>query len=67
MSELDKEWQTLTIAFELTLKVTKKYDLLMSDEAPWKEKQVDANLTAGEYQFEGLKLPVKLQLLRQHD
>jgi hypothetical protein len=50
---------------EITLKVTKKCDLLKKDKARWKEEQVDANLTAQGYQFHGLKLPAKLQLLRQ--
>jgi hypothetical protein len=65
MSELDKELRTRNIAFKLTLKVTKKWDLLKTDEARWEEEQVDANLTARGYQFHGLKLPAKLQLIRQ--
>jgi hypothetical protein len=52
MSELDKELQTWNVAFELTLKVTKK-------------EQADADLTARGYQFHGLKLAAKRQLLRQ--
>ena len=65
MSELDKELRTWNVAFELTLKVTKKCDLLKRDEARPQEEQVDAELTARGYQFHGLKLPAKLQLLRQ--
>jgi hypothetical protein len=65
MSELDKELRTQKAAFELTLKVTKKCDLLKRDEARRQEEQVDAELTARGYQFHGLKLPAKLQLLRQ--
>jgi hypothetical protein len=65
MSELDKELRTRNVAFELTLKVTKKCDLLKRDEARRQEEQVDAELTARGYQFHGLKLPAKLQLLRQ--
>jgi hypothetical protein len=47
------------------LKVTKKCDLLKKDEARRKEEQVNAGLTARGYQFHGLKLAAKLQLLRQ--
>jgi hypothetical protein len=65
MSELDKELQTRNVAFELTLKVTKKCDLLKKDEARQKEEQVDADLTARGYQLHGLKLAAKRQLLRQ--
>jgi hypothetical protein len=65
MSELDKELRTRNVAFELTLKVTKKCDLLKKDEACRKEVQVDADLTARGYQFHSLKLAAKLQLLRQ--
>jgi hypothetical protein len=65
MNELDKELRTWNIAFKLTLKVTKKWDLLKKDQARKKEEQVDANLTARGYQFHGLKLAAKLQLLRQ--
>jgi hypothetical protein len=65
MSELDKELRTLNVAFELTLKVTKKCDLLKRDEARQQEEQIDAKLTARGYQFHGLKLQAKLQLLRQ--
>jgi hypothetical protein len=65
MSELDKELRTQNVPFELTLKVTKKWDLLKRDEARQQEVQVDAELTARGYQFHGLKLPAKLQLLRQ--
>jgi hypothetical protein len=65
MSELDKELRTRNVAFELTLKVTKKCDLLKTDEARRQEKQVDSDLTTRGYQFQGLKLPAKLQLLRQ--
>jgi hypothetical protein len=65
MSELDKELRTRNVAFELTLKVTKKCDLLKKDEARRKEEQVEANLTARGYQFHSLKLAAKLQLLRQ--
>jgi hypothetical protein len=65
MSELDKELQTRNVAFELTLKVTKKCDLLKKDEARRKEEQVDADLTDRGYQFHGLKLAAKLQLIRQ--
>jgi hypothetical protein len=46
MSELDKELRTRKVAFELTLKVTKKCDLLKRDEARRQEEQVDAELTA---------------------
>jgi hypothetical protein len=46
-------------------KVTKKCDLLKKDEARRQDDQVGAHLTAREYQFHGLKLPAKLQLLRQ--
>jgi hypothetical protein len=65
MSELDKELRTRNVAFELTLKVTKKCDLLKQDEARRQEEQVDADLTARGYQFQGLKLPAKLQLVKQ--
>jgi hypothetical protein len=65
MSELDKELQTRNVAFELTLKVKKKCDLLKKDEARRKEEQVNDDLTARGYQFHGLKIPAKLQLLRQ--
>jgi hypothetical protein len=65
MSELDKELRTRNVAFKLTLKVTKKCDLLKKDEARRKEEQVDANLTAQGYQFHGLKVAAKIQLLRQ--
>ena len=65
MSELDKELRTRNIAFELTLKVTKKCDLLKRDKARRQVEQVDVELTARGYQFHGLKLPAKLQLLRQ--
>jgi hypothetical protein len=65
MSELDKELRPRNVAFELTLKVTKKCDLLKRGEARRQEEQVDAELTARGYQFHGLKLPAKLQLLRQ--
>jgi hypothetical protein len=65
MSELDKELRARNVAFELTLKVTKKCDLLKRDEARRQEEQVDTELTARGYQFHGLKLPAKLQLLRQ--
>jgi hypothetical protein len=44
MSELDKEFRTRNVAFELTIKVTKKCDLLKKDEARRKEEQVDADL-----------------------
>jgi hypothetical protein len=47
------------------LKVTRKCNLSKKDEAHWQEEQVDAGLTAPEYQFHGLKHPAKLQLLRQ--
>jgi hypothetical protein len=60
MSALDKELRTRNVAFKLTLKVTKKCDLLKKDQARWKEEQVCANLTAQGYQFHGLKLAVKL-------
>jgi hypothetical protein len=53
------------VAFELTLKVTKKCDLLKKDEACRKEEQVDADMTARGYQFHGMKLAAKLQLIRQ--
>ena len=65
MSELDKELQARNLAFELTLKVTRKCDLLKKDEARRQEEQVDADLTARGYQFHGLKFPAKLQLLKQ--
>ncbi len=47
------------------LKVTKKYDLLKIDEVRRREEQVDAALTARGYEFQGLKMPAKLQLVRQ--
>jgi hypothetical protein len=48
------------------MKVTKKCGLLKREEARRQEEQVDAELTARGYQeFHGLKLPAKLQLLRQ--
>jgi uncharacterized protein YfkK (UPF0435 family) len=48
------------------LKVTKKCDLLKKDETRRQEEQAEAGLTAREYQeFHCLKLPAKLQLLRQ--
>jgi hypothetical protein len=65
MSELDKELRTRNVAFELTLKVTKKCDLLKQDKARRKEEQVYADLTARGYKFNGLKLAAKLQLIRQ--
>ncbi len=65
VSELDKELRTRNLAFKLTLKVTKKCDLLKKDEARRQEEQVDNDLTARGYAFHGLKLPAKLQLVRQ--
>jgi hypothetical protein len=65
MSELEKELTSRNVTFELTLKVTKKCDLLKKDEVRRYEEQVDTDLTSRAYAFEGLKLPAKLQLLRQ--
>jgi hypothetical protein len=66
MSELDKELRTRNVAFQLTLKVTKKCNLLKKDEeARQKEEQVDAHLTTRGYEFHGLKLAAKVQLIRQ--
>jgi hypothetical protein len=45
--------------------VTKKCDLLKRDEARRQDEQVEADLTARGYEFHSLKLPAKLQLLRQ--
>jgi hypothetical protein len=42
MSELDKELQIRNVAFELTLKVTKKCNLLKRDEARRQEEQTSA-------------------------
>jgi hypothetical protein len=57
--------QTWKVAFELTLKVAKKCGLLKKDKARRQEAQIAACLTAQGYQFHGLKLPAKLELLRQ--
>jgi hypothetical protein len=65
ISELEKEMRTRNVTFEPTLKVTKKYELLKKVEVCRVKEQVDANLTAGGYQFHGLKLPAKLQLIQQ--
>jgi hypothetical protein len=65
ISELEKELRTRNVTLEPTLKVTKKCELLKKDEVRRVEEQVDANLTARGYQFHGLKLPAKLQLIRQ--
>jgi hypothetical protein len=43
----------------------KNCDLLKKGEARQKVVQVDADLTAQGYQFHGMKLAAKLQLLRQ--
>jgi hypothetical protein len=40
-------------------------DLLKKGEARRQEEQVDADLTARVFEFHGLKLPAKLQLVRQ--
>jgi hypothetical protein len=60
MSELGKELRNRNVAFKLTLKVTKKCELLKKDEACRKEEPVDADLTTRGYQFHGLKLARKL-------
>jgi hypothetical protein len=65
IGKLEKELRTRNVTFEPTMNVTKKCDLLKKDEVQRFKKQVDANLTSHGYQFDGLKLPAKLQLLRQ--
>jgi hypothetical protein len=47
--------------------VTKKCDPLKEDEARRLKEQLDAGLAAGGYQFNGFKLPAKLQLLNKQN
>jgi hypothetical protein len=47
------------------LKVTKKCELLKKDEVRRCEEAVNADLTSPGYEFQGLKMPAKLQLVRQ--
>jgi hypothetical protein len=52
--------------FQTYLEGDEEMHLLKKDEARRQEEQVDADLTARGYQLHGgLKLPAKLQLLRQ--
>jgi hypothetical protein len=65
IGELEKELRARNVTFEPTLKVTKKCDLLKLDEVRRREEELDADLTARGYEFQGLKMPAKLQLVRQ--
>jgi hypothetical protein len=65
IGELEKKSRTPNVTFEPTLKVTKKCKLLEKDELRRCEEAVNADLTSRGYEFQGLKMPAKLQLVRQ--
>jgi hypothetical protein len=65
IGELEKELRTRNVTFEPTLKVTKKCELLKKDELCRCEEAVNADLTSRGFKFQGLKMPAKLQLVRQ--
>jgi hypothetical protein len=65
IGELKKELRTGNVTFEPTLKLTKKCELLKKDELCRCEEAVKADLTSRGYKLQGLKMPSKLQLVRQ--
>jgi hypothetical protein len=65
IGELKKELRTRNVTFEPTFKITKKCELLKKDEFRRCEEAVKADLTSRGYEFQGLKMTAKLQLVRQ--
>jgi hypothetical protein len=66
MSELEKELEAREISFDRRLTVTRKLKILKEKEPLRLEAQVEAELgTRGYQSLAGLKLPAKIQLLRQ--
>jgi hypothetical protein len=66
MVELEKELQARDISFDCQLTVTRKLKLLKEKEPHHLEAQVEAELGTCGYQLTpGLKLPAKIQLLKQ--
>ena len=64
-NELEKELEQREISFNRQLTVTRKLKILKESEPRRLEEQVEAELRTRGYELTGLKLPAKIQLLRQ--
>jgi hypothetical protein len=65
MTELEKELEAREISFDRRLTVTRKLKVLKENEPRRLECQVETELRTRGYQLTGLKLPAKIQLLKQ--
>ena len=65
VTELEKELEAREISFDRKLTVTRKAKLLKENEPCCLEGQVEVELRTRGYEWTGLKLPAKIQLLKQ--
>jgi hypothetical protein len=65
VTELEKELEAREISFDRKLTVTRKVKILKEDEPRRLERQVEVELRTRGYEWTGLKLPAKIQLLKQ--
>jgi hypothetical protein len=65
VTELEKELEAREISFDRKLTVTRKVKILKEDEPRRLERQVEVELQTRGYEWTGLKLPAKIQLLKQ--
>ena len=65
VTQLEKELEAREISFDRKLTVTRKVKILKEDEPQCLERQVEVKLRTRGYGLTGLKLPAKIQLLKQ--
>jgi hypothetical protein len=65
VTELEKELEAREISFDRKLTVTRKVKILKEDKPRRLERQVEVELRTRGYEWTGLKLPAKIQLLKQ--